>query len=171
MAGGKASKTKGSSGEREACKILGEIFGGSFIRAPNSGAFIGGKNVFRKQTLSAAQTRTMKGDIVPPDFMSKLVLECKSYGEFRFHQLMQNGTCPQLDEWIGQTVEVIDVEDLWFVIIKITRVGWFACVPDLGHAFEYKNRCTYKGTHGWFTITDMATFFRDNREAVLSLAA
>ena len=172
MAGGKSSKVKGSSGEREACKMLGEIFEGSFIRSPNSGAYIGGKNAFRKSTLSAGQTATLKGDIVPPDFMPKLVLECKSYAEFRFHQLISPDGNAQLDEWISQCLDVVDATDEWFVIFKITRLGWFVAVPHAqAGAYAFRNYCRYTGRHGMFMVTDFRDFFMINRQEVLRRTA
>ena len=166
MAGGKASKTKGSTGEREACKILGEILGGSFIRSPGSGAFVGGKNAFRKGHLSAGQTRTFKGDVISPDDLPRLILESKSYLELAFHQLISAKTCPQLDEWIGQTLETIDPGDLSIILIKITRIGWFACVPVSEIPFVYGNHADYTGKHGRYRITDMVEFFTRNRDLV-----
>ena len=69
-------------------------------------------NAARKAALSAGQTVVMKGDIVPPDHLPRLVLECKSYKEFRFHQLMQPGRMPQLDQWAEQCRAVVDPADV-----------------------------------------------------------
>ena len=49
------SKNKGKSWERDVCNFLSELYNQSFIRVPNSGAFVGGKNEFRKETLSTEQ--------------------------------------------------------------------------------------------------------------------
>jgi hypothetical protein len=170
MAGNK-SGVKGGTGEREACKILGEIFEGSFIRSPSSGAFIGGKNVYRKKTLSAAQTQSRKGDVIPPDNMQKMVLECKNYAKFLFHQLLMNGTCSQLDEWIKQTIDILDDGDVWFVIFKISRIGWFVAVPDGCSDYVFGNHCVYSGKHGKFLVTDMKAFFESNKDIVLKQTA
>ena len=40
-------KAKGSGFEREVAKFLSDLYGESFIRAPGSGAYIGGKNQHR----------------------------------------------------------------------------------------------------------------------------
>ena len=45
------SKAKGSSFEREIANFLSKTYDESFIRAPGSGAYIGGKNQSRKQYL------------------------------------------------------------------------------------------------------------------------
>ena len=85
------SKIKGNAGERELCKLLSEIFLGSFVRVPNSGANVGGKNVHRRASLSTTQDRAFRGDIIPPDHLPKLIIESKSYKSFPFHQLLQPG--------------------------------------------------------------------------------
>ena len=65
------SKIKGSSFERECAKFLSELYSASFHRNLNgSGAYIGGRNVFRKNTLSESQIRNSKGDITPPESIS-----------------------------------------------------------------------------------------------------
>ena len=44
-------KQKGSSWEREVARYLSEIYQESFIRAPGSGAYVGGTNSRRKEVL------------------------------------------------------------------------------------------------------------------------
>jgi len=61
------SKIKGSAFEREMAKFLSEKYDESFVRVPNSGAYIGGKNQKRTDVLSEGQIRAFKGDIIPPD--------------------------------------------------------------------------------------------------------
>ena len=172
--GSNKSGVKGGAGEREACKILADIFEGSFIRSPSSGAYVGGRNIYRKQTLSAAQIVGRKGDIVPPDNMTKLVIECKNYTKFLFHQLLLNGHCAQLDEWIKQNLDIVDPGDVWFVIFKITRVGWFIAVPEKEKSdYVYKNinHSIYYSKYGRFVVTDMKEFFQTNKELILKQTA
>ena len=78
------SKNKGSSFEREVATYLSDLYGESFIRAPGSGAYIGGKNQSRTQVLHEGQIRSFKGDIVPGQSFSRLNAECKSYADFPF---------------------------------------------------------------------------------------
>ena len=59
------SKAKGSSYERDLAKFLSEKYNGSFVRVPNSGAYIGGSNFHRATNLSEGQVRGFKGDIIP----------------------------------------------------------------------------------------------------------
>jgi hypothetical protein len=166
------SKRKGNAGELELCKKLKEIFNGSFIRVPNSGAFTGGKNAFRKEQLSDNQNRASKGDIIPPDFMPKLVLESKFYKDFRFHQLLQPGSCIQLDEWIGQSLDANDPGDVWFVCFKINLRGWYIAVPFEGSSeYTFENHVHYTGDHGKFIVTSALEFFAANRDIILKQTA
>lgn len=162
---GSASKIKGKSGEREFCQKLGKIFGGTFIRVPNSGAFVGGKNAARKEILHEGQIKLAKGDIIPPDFLPKFVAECKFYKDFPFHLLVRQ-ECKQLDTWIEQTLDCTDPSDIWFVLIKINRRGHFVCFDNqLKEEFTLKNYINYKD----FIFTDFETFFEYNHRKVLEL--
>jgi Holliday junction resolvase len=173
MAGGSKSKNKGSGAERELCKYLSEIFGGSFIRSANSGAFVGGFNAARKANLSKTQIAGQKGDIIPPDHMSKLVLESKFYKEFRFHQLLQPGPVPQLDEWIKQCLDASDEGDLWLICFKINLRGWFVLLPETkANDFVFTNYSVYVGgQYGTYRVTDLKEFCSVNKDAVLRLSA
>jgi hypothetical protein len=165
------SKIKGANGERELCKLLTELLSGSFVRVPNSGAAVGGHHVHRRQTLSKAQDRAFRGDIIPPDHLPRLIIEAKSYCAFGFHALLQPGPYPLLDEWISQTISVADPGDQWFVCYKITRIGWYIVVPEAECAdYTFDNYCVYTGKHAAVRVTDLLSFFRSNRAAVLRKA-
>jgi hypothetical protein len=86
------SKAKGNSFERRVADFLTDLYGEKFIRAPGSGAYVGGKNTHRKELLHEGQIRNFKGDIVPGQSFSKLNAECKSYKDFPFHQLYTGNT-------------------------------------------------------------------------------
>jgi hypothetical protein len=165
------SKTKGNSAERELCRFFAETFDGSFTRVPNSGAITGGKNAFRRQVLSDTQNRIYRGDIIAPDHMPRFVVESKFYAEFRFHQLLQPGSVPQLDTWIGQSMDAIEPNDLWCVCFKINLKGWYVAI----HAkfcgdMNLGNHCVYThATEGQFVVTDLKTFFTANCQRVLEL--
>lgn len=172
MAGGSKSKNKGNGGERELCRIFGDTFGLPFIRSRNSGAFVGGKNAARKEGLTENQIRGQKGDIIPPDDMPHLVIEGKFYKDFRFHQLMQPGPCPQLDEWIGQALDAIDAGDLWMICFKINLRGWYIAIPEeFFKDFAFGNHCVYSGGRGCFKVTDLKDFLDQNRDAIMRLSA
>ena len=171
--GGRASKNKGKSWERDICNFLGETLGGSFIRVPNSGAFIGGSNAARKVLLSDGQVRNAKGDIIPPDNLGKLNIEAKNYAEIAFHQIL-NGSCKQLDEWLDQTETPVDAGDLSFTIFKITRKGsWVSFRHSLASHFTYTNHTVYyRNTADGlvpYVITDHETFFRSNAAKIIEL--
>ena len=129
-------KAKGSSWERDVAKFLSELYNESFIRAPGSGAYVGGKNTVRKQVLDEGQIRTFKGDIVPGISFTKMNCECKFYAEFPFHHFLTMEHVNQLEEWIGQLMEVSDPGDLNLLMIKINRKGSFM-------VYEAKNNSKY----------------------------
>jgi hypothetical protein len=165
--GGAASKIKGANGERELAKICSTVFGGSFIRSAGSGAYVGGKNSIRKTFLSSGQTRSAKGDLVPPDFMPKFVVEVKSYDGFRFHQLLTAAYCAQLDAWIAQTLDRVDPGDVWCIAFKVNRLGWFVVVPEAGQNYVFGNHCVYQSPHVKVRITALNTFLSQNCAAIL----
>lgn len=154
---GAASKNKGKSGERELCKMLESYFGGSFIRVPGSGAFIGGRNVVRKETLSDGQIRNSKADIITPDHMPKFVLESKFYADFPFHMFLTSKDVPLLDTWIGQQLDIVDPGDFWMVCFKINRKGWFGCI-EYSADFTYRNHIRYKN----YIVFNLKEFLEDN---------
>lgn len=165
------SKTKGSSWEREVCKILSDNLGGSFIRSNNSGAFIGGKNSQRKNLLEKNQVRNMKGDIVPPDNLSKLNIEAKNYNDIAFHQII-NGNCKQLDEWIEQTELPSDEHDLNLIIFKITRKGsWIVFPSSYESHFSLNSYCVYKNSKNDYIVTDFIKFIEDNKDVIIQLGS
>ena len=156
------SKNKGKSWERDVCNFLSELYNQSFIRVPNSGAFVGGKNEFRKETLSTEQIKLMRGDIVPPLNYPYFVAECKNYAEFPFHQMVHNDSIRLLDEWIGQVQHDCHNEnDFWILFIKITRKGTYV-VYDTGILDALKYGIKYK--HYW--LCDMRYFFDCYKEEI-----
>jgi hypothetical protein len=120
-------KSKGSSFEREVAKHLSALYDASFIRVPNSGAYIGGLNAHRKTTLDGNQTKSFKGDITPPDSWTNFNSECKSYADFPFH-LMLAGNCKQLNIWLDQLMSVADEDDVNILFTKISRKGKYVAV-------------------------------------------
>lgn len=121
------SKNKGNSFEREIADFLTNTYGERFIRAPGSGAYVGGKNTHRKQFLHEGQIRNFKGDIVPGESFSKLNAECKSYKDFPFHQLF-SGSVKILDLWIEQCMEAADEGDFNILFMKFNRKGKYIAV-------------------------------------------
>lgn len=159
------SKIKGSGFEREVAKYLSETYGGSFIRNNSgSGAYIGGANAERKATLSEAQIRHSKGDIVPPEDWRYFNAEAKFYADLSFHQLLES--CPQLDIWLNQLMTVADPHDVNILFMKFNRKGKYVAVQADSHAWDSTcSHVRYKNfKHGDWLIYTFETFFKLNRD-------
>jgi hypothetical protein len=163
-----AQKAKGNTGERKIADFLGKLYEAKFIRVPNSGAFLGGKNIHRAATMDAGQIATFKADLIPPTNMQRLVIESKFYADFPFHALLKNEDIAILDKWINQAVMVCDQEDFWVVVFRINRRGAFAAF-DARHldTLTVANHCRYKG----YVVTEFEKLFSDNRDAIARLSA
>ena len=122
-------KNKGSGFEREIAKYLSEKYNESFIRAPGSGAYIGGKNQSRTQVLHEGQIRSFKGDIVPGQTFTKMNVECKFYADFPFHLLL-SGECKVIDAWLAQLMDVADTDDCNILFMKFNRKGRYIAVQS-----------------------------------------
>ena len=117
------SKSKGKSFEREIANFLSDLYEDSFTRVPDSGAFTGGKNAIRRETLSEGQIRAHKGDIIPPDDWKYFNVECKNYADFSFHQLFTTGPVPLLEAWLEQLMDAADPGDSNALIMRFNRKG------------------------------------------------
>lgn len=161
------SRDKGKNGERELCRILSDIFGGSFVRVPNSGAMVGKSNAYRLEKFSDTQGRAFRGDIIPPDHLPNLYVEAKSYKAFRFHQLLQPAGCDMLNTWIKQVNEGQVETDVSFICFKVNLIGWYVVVPEtLSQAYVFENCCAYNSPHGRMHVTELQTFFRNNHKLI-----
>jgi hypothetical protein len=149
------SKNKGKGFEREVCKILGEIYEDSFIRVPNSGAFVGGVNAARKSTLTENQIQVSKGDIIPPTEWIHFNCECKNYADFPFHHLLQDKAIPLLEMWLEQTLDAHDENDLDILFMKFDRKGiYFAFPQAIKGTFNLKSNIDYHSEkYGSWTLT------------------
>lgn len=168
-----AGKTKGNSWEREVATFLTDLYGEPFVRVPNSGAFIGGKNSHRKTALSTEQIRGFKGDIIPGPSFKNLNLECKFYADFPFHQVVQ-GSCKQLDGWIDQILQSADETDINILAMKFNRKGAYIAVearniPPISTGSTY---IRYKHqAHGPWFVLDFETFWQLNHTTIKDLAS
>jgi hypothetical protein len=164
MSGGSASKRKGSSWERDIANHLSELYKEKFIRVQNSGAFVGGKNASRKQTLDEGQIRSLKGDIVPPSSWIHFNCEAKSYADFPFHQLFQ-GHVKILETWIDQCMEVADQDDVNLLIMKFNRKGKYVAI-QLQKDYEkltFQHNLIYNSiNHGNWAFVDYDSFWQNN---------
>lgn len=163
------SKTKGSSYERDVSKFLSEKYGESFVRVPNSGAYIGGSNFHRAQHLSEGQVRSFKGDIIPPDNWKYFNCECKNYADFTFHHFFMDKHIPILEEWIDQCLDVSEDNDVNIMFIKITRKGQFVCYPEYMYqaGFTTTNYTIYESAkHGKWIFAAWDPFWQKNTDKI-----
>lgn len=154
-------KQKGSGYEREVAKYLSEKYGESFIRAPGSGAYVGGKNQVRKEVLHEGQIRSFKGDVVPGHSFKRMNIECKFYADFPFHLLL-TGDCKVIDAWLDQLMDVADVDDVNLLFMKFNRKGKYVCVQSkltwISDNFIYYT----SKKHGDWMIFEFDSFFKHN---------
>lgn len=159
------SKTKGNNFERDVAKQLTEIYGKTFTRVPNSGAFVGGLNSARKENLSETQTKIYKGDLIPPDDFPCLVLECKFYKDFPFHFLPQGKDIILLDEWIKQVRECCDIDDFWVIWLKVNRKGEYIIWEKLLNSPKWiTTNVNYKNEDGHYYFMGKDEFFKYNKQ-------
>lgn len=161
-------KAKGSSWERDCAVFLTNLYGETFIRAPGSGAYVGGINNKRKQFLHEGQIRSFKGDIVPGQSFPKLNAECKSYKDFPFHQLL-HGNCKQLDSWLQQLLDAGDPGDFNILMMKFNRKGAYVAVehtllPQLTLPQNYLIHNSDK--YGSWLIFEHDSFWSLNKDSV-----
>lgn len=156
-------KAKGSSFEREVANFLSKLYGESFIRAPGSGAYVGGKNQSRKEFLHEGQIRSFKGDIVPGKTFTKFNAEAKSYADFPFHLLM-TGKCKVIDGWIKQLMDVAEDDDCSVLYMKFNRKGKFVAVQSK-YTWIADNFIHYNSdSSGEWIIMEFEHFFKLNKD-------
>lgn len=156
-------KNKGSGWERDVAKILTETFGYHFNRnIAGSGAFVGGKNAFRKNILTEEQLQFCMGDIAVPSEMKKMVVECKFYKEFPFHHFLINKPIPMLDGWIEQQMDIINEDSFWFIVFKINRAGSYIVIPEklINIDNSLGNHSIYYYNNERFIVTDFEPFIK-----------
>lgn len=166
-------KAKGNGWEREVADFLSNLYGESFVRVPNSGAFIGGKNSHRKTNLSEEQIRGFKGDIIPGPSFPNLNMEAKFYKDFAFHQVLAGG-CKQLDSWIEQMRDTCDDADINLLSMKFNRKGAFIAfeakwLPQINagpNHMRYHNK-----KYGPWIITEFEAFWQLNSDVVKQLSS
>lgn len=160
-------KTKGSGYERDVARFLSETYGESFIRAPGSGAYVGGKNQSRTEILHEGQVRSFKGDIVPGQSFQKINIECKFYSDFPWHLLL-TGECKQLDAWLAQLLDVADEDDVNILFMKFNRKGQYVAVQ--GKLTWVADNCLFYSSkiHGDWVIMEHFSFFQNNKELLKS---
>lgn len=167
-------KAKGSSWERDVAQYLSKLYNESFIRAPGSGAYIGGSNNHRKELLDEGKIRTFKGDIVPGESFAKLNIECKSYKDFAFN-LLYTSECKVLDQWLDQLLAPADKTDINILAMKFNRKGKFIAFESRETALtpgtNYTLYKSLKKHHGPWYILDFDQFWQLNQQTIKTLCA
>ena len=158
-----ANKNKGKRGEREVADHLSSVFGLNFERVPNSGAFTGGKNFFRKAKLTETQNLLAEGDLIVPDQLKHLCFEIKTYKDFSFAGVYTKNK--QLDDWIKQASST---EKVWFLIFKINHAGAFV-VFDKKIQGILKIPSCFSIYNDYNIIVSMQNFFENNKDNLLYL--
>lgn len=137
------SKTKGKRGESFICDMLSKCFGMPFMRVFTSGSFFGGKNIEKFSKFTQKQQDLNEGDIVVPEQLNHLSIECKNYKDFPFHSMF-TGKCLLLDSWISQASHT--KKPFWLLFFKITRKNTYVCHDrECGYVvkdnyFMYRNK-------------------------------
>ena len=158
-------KAKGNAFERDVAKHLSEVFDANFARVPTSGAMTGGMNAHVLERLSNTQKLLLEGDIIPPDHLYNMKIECKSHKTFSFSKILTENKL--LDSWIEQSRSR---DKIWFLIFKINNKGKFVVftrnvfktcceLPD-------SNYTVYKK---YYYITPMDGFFEKYKSSLLRL--
>ena len=160
-------KTKGSSWEREIADFLTKTYGEKFMRSPGSGAYVGGTNIFRKQQMQESTIRVFKGDIIPGESFPRLNVECKSYKDFAFHQLLQGNTVKQLEDWIDQCMTAADINDLSIMFMKFSRKGSYIATPARPLFLSPPTSIQYQSkNHGVWIFAELNSFFDLNQQYI-----
>jgi len=158
-----ASKSKGNRGEREVADKLSKIFKLNFERVPNSGAFVGGKNSARLARLSKSQQLLTEGDLIVPEELHHVKIECKTYKDFSWKSIFTQNK--QLDSWIEQSE---DTNKLWFLTFKINYCD--TCVVFSEQHFEdFVLPDSFHIYKGKYIICTFDYFFNVNSKKILQL--
>jgi Holliday junction resolvase len=158
-------KAKGNNWERTVAKHLSDVFDSNFTRVPTSGAMTGGMNADVLARLTDNQKLLLEGDIIPPDHMYKMKIECKSLKKFSFAGMLSENK--QLEDWIEQAR---GRDKIWFLIFKINNQGSYLCftrnVFKTCDNLSDRNYLIYKK---YYYVTPMDGFFEKYKANLLQL--
>lgn len=158
-------KAKGNNFERQVAKHLSEVFGLNFTRVPTSGAMTGGINASLLEKLTKSQKLLLEGDLIPPDELYNMKIECKSRKKFSFAKCYSENK--ELDDWIAQARAK---DKVWFLIFKINNQGTYVCftrnVFKTCNELDGSNYLLYKK---YYYVTPMDGFFEKYHSSLLRL--
>lgn len=142
-----ASKTKGSTFERDIAKELNKLFDtNEFARTFGSGAFVGKSNWNKRSGLSTDLKNALAGDIIVPNWFP-FNIECKNYQDSPvYHNILTSDGDKTLDGWLGKSIhDSINTKTLPIVIFKTTRKGVFVALHNtVSHYVNCENYANYK---------------------------
>lgn len=164
------NKNKGKTWERELATHLSKVTGKSFLRVPNSGAYVGDSNSFRVDVLTPEQIGMFEGDIITPKEWDHVRFECKFYKKIAWGQLWQKEGESQLNSWIKQAEQ--GSRPFWFLCFKINNIGKFIVFsddPSLPYLFDNMLRYEADGLNGKYYIATMDGFFELNKDKIEGL--
>ena len=113
------SKTKGKAWEREAAHLLTEAFDAPFQRVPSSGAFTGGANRHRMESMDENQINASRGDLMNPDGWNA-VWECKHVKKGTVSDILE-GPSAAIDKWWTQACSDARRGELVILLVKEDR--------------------------------------------------
>ena len=158
-------KAKGNAFERDTAKHLSDVFGLNFTRVPTSGAMTGGMNAAILERLSGSQKLLLEGDLIPPDELRNMKIECKTRKVFSFAKMFTENK--ELDDWIEQARAR---DKVWFLIFKINNQGKYVCftrnVFKTCHELVGSNYMIYKK---YYYVVPMEGFFEKYHGHLLRL--
>jgi Holliday junction resolvase len=160
-------KAKGNNFERDVAKHLSDVFDTNFTRVPTSGAMTGGMNADVLARLTKSQKLLLEGDLIPPDHLYKMKIECKSHKNFSFSKIFTENKL--LDDWIKQAE---GPDKVWFLIFKINNKGKFVMFSENVYKtcgfLAKENFLVYKSK---YYMTSMDGFFENYKYMLLKLCA
>lgn len=158
-------KAKGNAFERLIAKHLTGIFEENFSRVPTSGAMTGGKNAHIIDTLTKSQKLLLEGDLIPPDSMYRMKIECKFHKNFSFAKIFSENK--QLDDWITQARSR---DKVWFLIFKVNNQGSYVCFTrNVFKSCDNLSDANYLVYKKYYYITPLAGFFEKHKSVLLHL--
>ena len=158
-------KAKGNAFERDTAKHLSDVFDLNFTRVPTSGAMTGGMNADVLARLSHSQKLLLEGDLIPPDELYKMKIECKAHKDISFSKFYTENK--MLDSWLEQSYSS---EKVWFLIFKINNQGKFVAfntsVFEDCNRLDGANYLVYKEIN---IVTPLDGFFEKYKDVLLRL--
>jgi hypothetical protein len=165
------SKAKGKSFERYTADFLRSLFQLPFNRVPNSGAFLGRSNFFRKDTLSESQNLLLDGDIIVPEELNFFKFECKFHADVALDRLFTSNK--KIEDWIEQVKDHIE-DKKWFLVFKQNHIlpyvafdiNLLKITTKTNKKIVLENYLDYQKK---YIITKFESFFKTNKDFILDL--